>query len=273
MNYLELREIVDGIIDDKRDVEVEGKMGVVVEYLSEQKNINDNKYNDRMERFNRLSKINAPDIILQNEVRMAGEHEGRADAYDNAVKIIKIINAIPENIDAKTILKTVYDSKHRGCRDCRYRFSNYKGGYDFDSHFYCGMHAEMEEEEKETLRRGMSEYKEDSSIREYTPEEIESYIAKGRSVHGEGGFNKPCEGYMPAPIPLWEFTKKEIELIEKYIKENIPDLDDEGWSYDEIIIHMIFCKRNEGRFDNATKKLMKAIFGEDEEEESNEDNT
>ena len=54
MTYLEAREIVDEIIDDKRDVEVEGKMGVVIDYLLEQKRINDNKHNDRMERFDRL---------------------------------------------------------------------------------------------------------------------------------------------------------------------------------------------------------------------------
>ena len=130
----------------------------------------------------------------------------------------------------------------------------------------------MEEEEKEMLRRGMTEIMKDGSIKECTPEEIEAHIAEGRSVLGEGGFNKPCKHYNPSPLPLWEFNKKEIELAEKNIKEKIPDLEDEGWSYDEVIIHMIFCKRNEGRFDNTTKKLLKAIFGEDEEEESNEDN-
>ena len=272
MTYLEAREIVDEIIDDKRDVEVEGKMGVVIDYLLEQKRINDNKHNDRMERFDRLSKINAPDIILQNEVRMSGEHEGRAYAYDDAAKIIKILNALPENIGAKIILETVYDSKHRGCRDCRYRFSNYKGGYDFDSHFYCGMHVEMEEEEKEMLRRGMTEIMKDGSIKECTPEEIEAHIAEGRSVLGEGGFNKPCKHYSPSPSPLWDFTKKEVEYVKKFIKEDIPNLEDEGWNENKVLVHMIFCKRNEGRFDNATKKLLKAIFGEDEEEESNEDN-
>ena len=49
-------------------------------------------------------------------------------------------------------------------------------------------------------------------------------------------------------------------------------MEDEGWNENKVLVHMIFCKRNEGRFDNATKKLLKAIFGEDEEEESNEDN-
>lgn len=269
MTYLEAREIVDGIIDDKRNVEVEGKMATVIEYLSEQKRINDNKHNDRMERFDRLSKISAPDIILQNEVRMSGEHEGMADAYDDAVKIIKIVESLPENVGSKTILRTVYDSKHRGCRDCRYRLCNYKGGYDFDSHFYCAMHVEMEEEEKKQLRRGMTEIMKDGSIRECTPDEIEAHITKGRSVLGEGGFNKPCKHYSPSPSPLWEFTKKEIELTEKYIKEDIPDLYDEGWSYDEVIIHMIFCNRNKGRLDDAKNKLLKRIFGEDEEEENN----
>ena len=90
MTYLEAREIVDEIIDDKRDVEVEGKMGVVIDYLLEQKRINDNKHNDRMERFDRLSKISAPDIILQNEVRMSGEHEGMNYANDDAASIINI---------------------------------------------------------------------------------------------------------------------------------------------------------------------------------------
>lgn len=273
MTYLEAREIVDGIIDGKRDVEVESKMSILLEYLSNQKDIHDKKQKDRWERFKRLSNINCPDIILQNDVRMAGEHEGMANAYDDAIKIAKFISAIPEKIGTKTILKTVYDSKHRGCRDCAYRFCNYEGGYDFDSHFYCGMHVEMGEEEKKQLRRGMTEIMKNGSIRECTPEEIEAHIAEGRSVLGEGGFNKPCEHYRPSPSPLWEFTKKEVEYVKKFIKEDIPNLEDEGWNEDSVLIHMVFCKRNEGRFDNATKKLLKAIFGEDEEEESNEGNS
>ena len=60
--------------------------------------------------------------------------------------------------------------------------------------------------------------------------------------------------------------------MKKFIKEDIPNLEDEGWNENKVLVHMIFCKRNEGGFDNATKKLLKAIFGEDEEEESNEDN-
>ena len=134
------------------------------------------------------------------------------------------------------------------------------------------MHVEMEEEEKEMLRRGMTEIMKDGSIKECTPEEIEAHIAEGRSVLGEGGFNKPCKHYSPSPSPLWDFTKKEVEYVKKLIKEDIPNLEDEGWNENKVLVHMIFCKRNEGRFDNATKKLLKAIFGEDEEEESNEDN-
>ena len=277
MTYLEAREIVDGIIDDKRDVEVEGKMGVVIDYLLEQKRINDNKHNDRMERFDRLSKISAPDIILQNEVRMSGEHKGMADAYDDAIKVVKCIESFPEDMCQFQIMHTIDDSKRRGCRDCRYRFCNYIGGENFDSHFYCGMHAEMEEEEKEAIRScaGIYDTDEDGQpCRKWSDEEVEADIAKGRKIFGDGGkFNKPCKHYAPAPRPLWKCTDKEIECAKRFIKTEIPDLEDEGWDEESVLMHMVFCKRNELSLRDAEKKILKRIFGEDEKGENNEDNT
>ena len=119
----------------------------------------------------------------------------------------------------------------------------------------------------------MSEYKEDGSIREYIPEEIEAEIAKGRSVFGNGGrFNDPCKHYKPSPAPLWQVSDTEIEAVRNSLKEEIPDLEDEGWDEESVLMHMVFCKRNKSMLNSAQKRLLKAIFGEDEEEKSNEDN-
>ena len=40
MDYLEGRKIVDAIIDGKKEVEVDGRMGALLDYLSDEKNVN-----------------------------------------------------------------------------------------------------------------------------------------------------------------------------------------------------------------------------------------
>lgn len=272
MNYSEARKIVDEIIDGKKKVKVDGSLGVLLSYLSEEKEWHTDKYDNRVKRYEKLEKMNVPSIILTNEARMMGNHEGSRYAYNDAIKVAMCIKAL-EGLCQNQLSNTIFDSKNRGCRDCVHRFCNYEGGSNVDSHFYCGIHAEMEEEEKEILRRGMSEYNEDGSIREYTPEEIEAEIAKGRSVFGNGGrFNDPCKYYKPSPAPLWQYTDAEIEIVRKSLNEDIPDLEDEGWDEESVLMHMVFCKRNKSMLNSAQKRLLKAIFGEDEGEESDEDN-
>ena len=277
MDYLEGRKIVDEIIDGKKEVEIDDRMGALLDYLSDEKDVNAKKCKRREERYERLSKINAPDIILQNECRMMGEHSGLEKAYDDAIKVAKCIESFPEDMCRFQMMQTIDDSKKRGCRDCRYRFSNYTGGENFDSHFYCGMHAEMEEEEKEAIRScaGIYDTDEDGQpCRKWSDEEVEADIAKGRKIFGDGGkFNKPCKHYAPAPRPLWKCSDKEIECAKRFIKTEIPDLKDEGWDEESVLMHMVFCKRNELSLKDAEKKLLKRIFGDDEEGENNEDNT
>lgn len=272
MNYSEARKIVDEIIDGKKKVKVDGSLGVLISYLSKEKEEHNGKYDNRVKRYEKIEKMNMPSIILTNEARMMGSSEGAIYAYDDAIKVAMCIKSL-EGLCPTQLFGTIFDSKNRGCRDCMHRFCNYEGGSNVDSHFYCGIHAEMEEEEKKILRQGMSEYNEDGSIREYTPEEIEAEIAKGRSVFGNGGrFNEPCKHYKPSPAPLWQVSDKEIEAAMKSLNEEIPDLEDEGWDEESILMHMVFCKRNKSMLNSAQKRLLKAIFGEDEEEKSNEDN-
>ena len=210
-------------------------------------------------------------------MRMYGEHKGKADAYDDAIKVAKCIESLPEDMCQFQMMHTIDDSKRRGCRDCRYRFCNYTGGENFDSHFYCGMHAEMEEKEKEAIRSCAGIYDTDEDglpCRKWSDEEVEADIAKGRKIFGDGGkFNKPCKHYAPAPRPLWKCTDKEIECAKRFIKTEIPDLEDEGWDEESVLMHMVFCKRNELSLRDAEKKILKRIFGEDEKGENNEDNT
>ena len=67
MDYLEGRKIVDAIIDEKKEVKVDGRIGALLDYLSDKKDVNAKKCKQREERYEKLSKIKAPDIILQNE--------------------------------------------------------------------------------------------------------------------------------------------------------------------------------------------------------------
>lgn len=276
MTYLEGRKIVDEIIDGKKEVEVKGKIGALLDYLSDKKDKHSEEGKYRYERYEKLEKIKAPEIILNNEMRMYGEHKGKADAYDDAIKVAKCIESLPEDMCQFQMMHTIDDSKRRGCRDCRFRFCNYKGGYDFDSHFYCGMHVEMEEKEKEAIRSCAGIYDTDEDglpCRKWSDEEVEADIAKGRKIFGDGGkFNKPCKHYAPAPRPLWKCSDKEIECAKRFIKTEIPDLKDEGWDEESVLMHMVFCKRNELSLKDAEKKLLKRIFGDDEEGENNEDN-
>ena len=116
MDYLEGRKIVDAIIDEKKEVKVDGMIGALLDYLSYKKDVNAKKCKQREERYEKLSKIKAPDIILQNECRMMGEHKGMADAYDDAIKVAKCIESFPEDMCQFQIMHTIDDSKRRGCR-------------------------------------------------------------------------------------------------------------------------------------------------------------
>ena len=89
MTYLEERKIVDEIIDGKKEVEVKGKIGALLDYLSDKKDKHSEEGEYRYERYEKLEKIKAPEIILSNEMRMYGENKGKADSYDDAIKVAK----------------------------------------------------------------------------------------------------------------------------------------------------------------------------------------
>lgn len=267
MNYIEMRKVIDEIIDGKRDVQPEGNLKALFEWLQAGKKEHEEKTERRMKRLERLTEINAPDIIIQNEIRMAGEHRGYAKAMEDALLTAKCISAFPENFCGFQMLHTIDDSKRRGCRDCMHRYSSYEGGEDFSSCFYCGIKAEYREDEKESLRQGMSACMEDGSVRSYSHEEIEEYISKGRTVLGENGFKGPCDRYIPSANPLWLCSDSEIEAIRAGLKQPFGNPDDEGWDEESAMINLAFCRRNKKNHDLAAERLLKSIFGEDDSEE------
>ena len=76
MNYSEARKIVDEIIDGKKKVKVDGSLGVLISYLSKEKEEHNGKYDNRVKRYEKIEKMNMPSIILINEARMMGSSEG-----------------------------------------------------------------------------------------------------------------------------------------------------------------------------------------------------
>lgn len=104
------------------------------------------------------------------------------------------------------------------------------------------------------------------------------YLSDKKDKHSEEGeyryerYEKLEKIKAPAPRPLWKCSDKEIECAKRFIKTEIPDLKDEGWDEESVLMHMVFCKRNELSLKDAEKKLLKRIFGDDEEGENNEDN-
>lgn len=276
MNYIETRKIIDEIIDGKKDVAPEGKLNILLEYLIGEKEEHESRLETSKERYQSLSEKKAPEIILLKEVRLSGKHAGFAEACDDAALIAKCLSVFPEKFCSFQALNTIEDSKKRGCRDCRYRFSNYEGGKDFESSFYCGIHSKYDEDEKELIRRELPHMINESTDENYTEEEIEELISKNRPVLGECDFNTPCKYYMTAEMPLWMCSDKEIECLKGLLKKELPDFEEEGWDEQTALCNLVFCKRNEINYKVAMRNLLNRIFGkkatdEDEYEEESEE--
>ena len=56
MNYSEARKIVDEIIDGKKKVKVDGSLGVLISYLSKEKEEHNGKYDNRVKRYEKIEK-------------------------------------------------------------------------------------------------------------------------------------------------------------------------------------------------------------------------
>lgn len=273
-DYLSVRGIVDAVVDGKTKITAKnaGDMATVLAYLEDMKDHLEFREGLRKERIAKLESLGAPEVILTNEHRMHEGVLGEIKSVDDIIEAVSCIASIPDVCTYDTLC-VINDSRRRGCRDCRWRFSDYEGGPGIDAHFHCGLHKMYSEAEKAEVRACDFVCDPMDPSRQLSAAEVDELLSGERPLLAGAGFNGPCDSYFPAPSPLFQmqYDKKGLQRVKERLAGKLPDLEEEAWDEEDVYVHMLFCEKNRRRAGKSGQELLSAIFGGMDEESGEEE--